>query len=65
MLRQFQLIAGETGTSCLAKSRRRQDKDNGKEMPVPITVGIIILFIAVLVCAGLVAIPLWTALFSG
>jgi hypothetical protein len=62
MLRQFQLIAGETAMRRLARSRGQQDYRN--EMPVVITVGIIILVGTVVVCAGLVAIPLWTVLFS-
>jgi len=62
MLRQFQLIAWETAIRGLAKSRGRQDYS--KETAVVITVGIIILGVIVVVCAGLVAIPLWTALFS-
>jgi hypothetical protein len=36
----------------------------GKDMPIVITVGIIILGVTVVACAGLVAIPLWPALFS-
>ena len=44
----------------------RSRRDNGRsQQPLAITAGIIILALTALVCAGLVAVPLWTALVQG
>jgi hypothetical protein len=46
--------------------RLRSRRNDGQgQQPIAISAGIIILTITVLVCAGLVAIPLWTALVQG
>ena len=44
----------------------RSRRDNGqRRQPVAISAGIVILAAITLACAGLVAVPLWTALVQG
>jgi hypothetical protein len=44
---------------------RRGRNTDGRQQPIAISAGIVILAAATLVCAGLVAVPLWTALVQG
>jgi hypothetical protein len=50
----------------MTRSTLRPGRNNGRrQQPVAISAGIAILAAATLVCAGLVAVPLWTALVQG
>jgi hypothetical protein len=49
----------------MTRSTLRPRRNNGRQQPVAISAGIVILAAAALVCAGLVAVPLWTALVQG
>jgi hypothetical protein len=54
----------EAKTTMRSTLRPRRNND-GRQQPVAISAGIVILAAATLVCAGLVAVPLWTALVQG
>jgi hypothetical protein len=42
-----------------------QRNDGRRQQPIAISAGVTILAAIVLVCAGLLAVPLWTALVQG
>jgi hypothetical protein len=52
-------------TMTRSASLRSSGNNGRRQQPVAISVGIAILAAATLVCAGLVAVPLWTALVQG
>ena len=67
MLRQFRMIRRSRGERATARTIGPRSGQNGRQgrESVIISAGIAILAAVVLICAGLVVVPLWTALVQG
>jgi hypothetical protein len=66
VLRQFCLSKEMREAVTMTRSTLRPGRNtDGRQQPIAISAGIVILAAATLVCAGLVAVPLWTALVQG
>ena len=59
------IVIAQMNVANAVKAGRRRDavqSSNGQSAPIAISAAVVILAVTALVCAGLVAVPLWTAL---